>query len=89
MSHNTETLENCISLRNVQILLSVFEVPYGERLAKNVQKRYVQVIPRFTAYTTFSGGGSLDFQVSKNLTNILMYRKNNYFNLYTKWRKKV
>ena len=31
------------------IILSFFEIPYGERLAKNVNKRYVQVIPRSTA----------------------------------------
>ena len=35
--------------RDVQmILLSFFEIPYGDRLAKNVKKRYVQVIPRST-----------------------------------------
>ena len=31
------------------LLLSIFEIPYRERLAKNVNKRYVQVIPRSTA----------------------------------------
>ena len=30
------------------LLLSIFEIPYGERLAKNVQEQYVQVIPRST-----------------------------------------
>ena len=30
------------------LLISIFEIPYGERLAKNVWKRYVQVIPRST-----------------------------------------
>ena len=34
------------------LLLSFFEIPYGDRIAKNVQKRYVQVIPRSTDYET-------------------------------------
>ena len=53
LNHNPETFENSISFRDVQmLLLSIFEIPYGERLAKNVQKRYVQVIPRSTDYET-------------------------------------
>ena len=35
------------SLRGISVL-SNFEIPYGERLAKNVQKRYIQVSPRST-----------------------------------------
>ena len=34
------------------VLLPFFEIPYGDRLAKNVQKQYVQVIPRSTDYVT-------------------------------------
>ena len=41
------TLEHWISFRDVQmILVSFFEIPYGDRLTKNVQKLRVQVIPR-------------------------------------------
>ena len=44
------TLENWISFRDVQmVLVSFFEIPYGDRLTKNVQKLRVQVIPRSTA----------------------------------------
>ena len=51
MSHNPETFEKWISLKDVQMLLvSFFEIPYVEKLAKNVRKRYVQVIPRSTVY---------------------------------------
>ena len=32
------------------VLLPFFEIPYRDRLAKNVKKRYVQVIPRSTIY---------------------------------------
>ena len=43
------TLENWISFRDVQmVLVSFFEIPYGDRLTKNVQKLRVQVIPRST-----------------------------------------
>ena len=28
------------------VLLLFFEIPHGDRLAKNVKKQYVQVIPR-------------------------------------------
>ena len=53
LSHNPEILENWITFRDVQmLLLSFFEIPNGEKLAKNVQKRYVQVIPRSTDYET-------------------------------------
>ena len=53
LSNNPETLENWIPFRDVQmLLLSIFEIPYEERLAKNVQKRYVQVIPRSTPRQT-------------------------------------
>ena len=46
-------LENWISFKDVQmLLLSFFEIPYGDRLAENVQKQYVQVIPRSTDYET-------------------------------------
>jgi len=49
LSHNPQTLENWISVRDVQmLLLSIFEIPNGERLAKNVWKRYVPVILRST-----------------------------------------
>ena len=49
LSHNPEILENRITFKDVQmLLLSFFEIPYVEKLAKNVQKRYVQVIPRST-----------------------------------------
>ena len=49
LSHNPEILENWITFRDVQmLLLSFFEIPYVEKLAKNVQKQYVQVIPRST-----------------------------------------
>ena len=59
-SHNPEILENRITFKDVQMLLlsffenplSFFENPYGDRIAKNVQKRYVQVIPRSTDYET-------------------------------------
>ena len=52
-SHNPEILENRITFKDVQmLLLSFFEIPYGDRLAKNVQKRYVQVILRSTDYET-------------------------------------
>ena len=30
------------------LLLSFFEIPYVDKLSKNVQKQYVQVIPRST-----------------------------------------
>ena len=44
-------LENWISFRDVQMtLVSFFEIPYGDRLTKNVQNLRVQVIPRSTAY---------------------------------------
>ena len=53
MSHNPEILENWITFKDVQmLLLSFFEIPNGEKLAKNVQKQYVQVIPRSTDYET-------------------------------------
>ena len=53
MSHNPEILENWITCKDVQmLLLSFIEIPYVEKLAKNVQKRYVQVIPRSTDYET-------------------------------------
>ena len=49
-SHNPEILENRITFKDVQmLLLSFFEIPYVEELAKNVQKQYVQVIPRSTS----------------------------------------
>ena len=31
------------------ILVQFFEIPYGDKLAKNVKSQYVQVIPRSTA----------------------------------------
>ena len=34
------------------VSLPFFEIPYGDRLAKNVKKRYVQVIPRSMPYPT-------------------------------------
>ena len=53
LSHNPEILENWITSQDVQmLLLSFFEIPYGERLAKNVRKQYVQVIPRSTVQAT-------------------------------------
>ena len=53
LSHTPETLENQISLQDVQmILVPFFEIPYGNRLAKNVKSRCVQIIPRSTAYHT-------------------------------------
>ena len=53
MSHKPEILENRITFKDVQmLLLSFFEIPYVEKLAKNVQKRYVQVITRSTDYET-------------------------------------
>ena len=53
MSHNPEILENWITFRDIQmLLLSFFEIPNGEKLAKNVQKQYVQVIPRSTGNIT-------------------------------------
>ena len=30
------------------VLLPFFKIPYGDRLAKNVRKQYVQIIPRST-----------------------------------------
>ena len=36
------------------LLLPFFEIPYGDRLAKNVKKQYVQVIPRSTYDLSFS-----------------------------------
>ena len=30
------------------LLLPFFEIPYGEKVAKNVKKQYVQVLPRST-----------------------------------------
>ena len=51
MSYNLQILEKFIFFKDVQmILVPFFEIPYGDRLAKNVQKRYVQVIPRSTRY---------------------------------------
>ena len=35
------------------VLLPFFEIPYGNRLAKNVRKQYVQVVPRSTISHTF------------------------------------
>ena len=32
------------------LLLPFFEIPYGEKVAKNVKKQYVQVLPRSTTY---------------------------------------
>ena len=53
MSHNSEILENWITFKDFQMLsLSFFGIPYTDRLAKNVQKRYVQVILRSTDYET-------------------------------------
>ena len=53
MSHNPKILENWITFKDVQmLLLSFFEIPFVEKLAKNVQKQYVQVIPRSTDYET-------------------------------------
>ena len=53
LSHNPEILENWITFKDVQmLLLSFFEIPFVEKLAKNVQKQYVQVIPRSTDYET-------------------------------------
>ena len=53
MSHNPEILENWITFRDVQmLLLSFFEIPYMEKLAKNVLKQYVQIIQRSTDYET-------------------------------------
>ena len=56
LSHNPEILENWITFKDVQmLLLSFFEIPNGEKLAKNVQKRYVQVILRSTAEPSRAG----------------------------------
>ena len=53
LSYSPLTLEIWISFRDVEMILVLFfELSYGDRLAKNVQKRYVQVIPRFTDYET-------------------------------------
>ena len=53
LSLNPEILENWISFKDVQmLLLSFFELPYADRLAKNVQKWYIQVIPRSMDYET-------------------------------------
>ena len=53
MSLDPEILENWISFKDVQmLLLSFFELPYADRLAKNVQKRYIQVILRSMDYET-------------------------------------
>ena len=53
LSHNPEIMQNWITFKDVQmLLLSFFEIPYLDKLAKNVQKRYVQVIPRSTNYST-------------------------------------
>ena len=30
------------------LLLPFFEIPYGEKVSKNVKKQYVQVLPRST-----------------------------------------
>ena len=47
MSHGPVTLENWISFLDVQmILVPFFEIPHGDRLAKNVKSLCVQVIPR-------------------------------------------
>ena len=32
------------------ILLPFFEIPYGDKLAKNINSQYVHVIPRSTDY---------------------------------------
>ena len=40
------------------LLLSFFEIPNGEKLAKNVQKQYVQVIPRST--TSYNVEGNMN-----------------------------
>ena len=61
MSHNPEILENRITFKDVQmLLLSFFEIPYVEKLVKNVQKQYVQVIPRSTGCMTESNVQCLD-----------------------------
>ena len=53
LCHIPGTLENWISFRDVQMLsLSFFEIPYVDKLAKNVQKQYVQVIPRSMSYVS-------------------------------------
>ena len=44
------------------VLLPFFEIPYGDRLAKNVKKRYVQVIPRSTSRSMIL---ALEFEVFK------------------------
>ena len=49
LPHSPLTLENQISFKDVQIILvPFFEIPYGDRLAKNVKKLHVRVIPRST-----------------------------------------
>ena len=59
LSHNPEILENWITFKGVQmLLLSFFEIPNGEKLAKNVQKQYVQVIPRST--TSYNVEGNMN-----------------------------
>ena len=48
------TLENCISYQDVQMILVLFfEIPYRDKLAKNVNSQYVQVIPRSTCRSTY------------------------------------
>ena len=56
------------------VLLPFFEIPYGDRLAKNVKKQYVQVIPRSTSYV-------VDFIVLQNIKYYVLYCNSN------KWDK--
>ena len=47
--HSCALNKKCLFFQDEQmVLLPFFEIPYGDRLAKNVKKRYVQVIPRST-----------------------------------------
>ena len=47
MRHSPGTFENKISFRNVEMIFEpLFEIPYGNNLAKSVKELHVQVILR-------------------------------------------
>ena len=53
LSLSPVTLENWVSFQDVQmILVQIFEIPYGDALAKNVKSRCVQIIVRSTDIIT-------------------------------------
>ena len=44
-------------------LVPFFEIPYRDRLAKNVKSQYGQVIPRSATYTIAHNSGAATFQM--------------------------